>query len=119
MEQEDDLAARKRRAEANKLREKEREAARSKCYDACKAGDLDQIRDVIRGGQISQLHLDRIMHSTVREGLLEPTRCLLEGGADAKSMPLPTPDSCQSVEMFKLLAEFGLNYNSEQVKILA
>lgn len=49
MEGEDDLPARKRRAEANKLRGEEREAARSKCIDACEAGDIDQIRDIIRG----------------------------------------------------------------------
>jgi len=116
----DDLPARKRRAEAWKLQEREREAARSKCVDACDAGDIDQIRDIIRGGQLTQLDLDRIMHRAVRKGLLEPTRCLLEGGADAKSMPLPRADSWQSsLEMFKLLAEFGINYNSEQINILA
>jgi hypothetical protein len=120
MEREDDLPARKRRAEAWKLRQKEREVASSKCYDASKAGDIYQIRDIIRGGQFEQEDLDTILYWAVGEGLLEPTRCLLEGGADAKSMPLPRADSCQSsLEMFKLLAEFGINYNSEQINILA
>jgi len=51
---------------------------------------------------------------------LEPTRCLLGGEADVKRMALPTPDTCQfSLEMFKFLAVFGINYNSEQINLLA
>jgi hypothetical protein len=118
MGREDDLPARKRRADAWKLRQKEREVARSKCYDASEAGNIDQIRDIIQCGQLEQEDLNTILYWAVGEGLLEPTRCLLEGGADAERMLVPIRFSCQSLEMFKLLAKFGMNLNLEQINIL-
>jgi hypothetical protein len=57
-------------------------------------------------------------HGQLGKTLLEPTRCLLEHGADAKAVQMWRLDKCRSLAMFKLLAEFGHDYNALQHNIL-
>lgn len=119
MEPENDLIAKKDRAESWKRQQDLREAARAKCYDACEAGDIDQLKDILTSEQLNDAEKNALMRWAIDEGLLEPTRCLLEHEADPKMMPLRTlGSSCRSLEMFKLLAEFGINYKSDQDNIL-
>lgn len=99
--------------------EQARVAVTTEWEAACKAGDIQRTKEIFHIGPLGQNELDSMMHWSVYEGLLEPTQCLLELGADPKKVSvISLAEYCPSLDMFKLLAEFGLDYNNPQRNIL-
>ena len=99
-------------------REKERKIARTECEDACEAGDIEQIKAIFQSGRLDQSDAQNIIIWTIGENMLEPTRCLLEQGVDANAVPTWRLGKCRSLSMFKLLAEFGHDFKTQQRNIL-
>jgi hypothetical protein len=98
-----------------------RRAALEKCWSACETGDMNQFNDIIQEffGQLGDANIKTLLDRTVIGGWVEATRCLLQQGADLKSVSLSIIAlRCRSVEMLELLLEYGLDYTSAHVNIL-
>jgi hypothetical protein len=102
------------REEEKARQERERQAkdaAIDKCWAACEAGDVSTIKELYQTGLLP--NLVAIMAGACNEGWLVATRCLLELGADPNEMPTFSLSACRSLDMFKLLAEFGMDLKLE------
>lgn len=116
MDHADDLSPPNPSATIWSLRHLRRNRALEKCNRACKAGDIEQVQEILRSGDLYTADLKQLMFWTTGYVSLEVTRCLLEHGADAKCISASTlvgeEHLYSSLELFKLLASFGLDYNS-------
>ena len=107
-----------REAEATWSRLQEsQEAALEECWAACQTGNFGLIRESF--GQLGDANANKLLDQTICRDLFEATRCLLELGVDPNTMPLSTLTTyCRSLDMYQLLAEFGMKFKSGEQNIL-
>ena len=99
--------------------QQESQVAKTECEAACEAGDIQRVKEIFQMGLLGQIDLTSMMTWTVSEGWLEPTRCLLELGADPNKISvISLAEHCPSLDMFKLLAAFGMSYSTSQRNVL-
>lgn len=97
--------------------EKSREAALEKCWTACEAGYLSQIKESFE--HLGDINVKRLLRRTIERNWLEATRCLLEQGADPNTFgSIMLSKDCRSLAMFQLLGEFGMDYQTKRKNIL-
>jgi hypothetical protein len=97
---------------------KARQLAFTKFRTACEAGDITQTEEIFQSGQLDRTDIQSLLDWSIEKALVEPTRWLLEHGADAKTMYWRNLEKCHSLDIFKLLANFGLDYNTKKHNIL-
>ncbi|KAH8803451.1 ankyrin repeat-containing domain protein [Xylogone sp. PMI_703] len=101
--------------EARERAENLRKATLEKCLAACESGDIIQLNNHVEEslGKLSKENMTTLLERTIAEGWLEGIRCLLEHGADPNTMLwITTLRKYYSLDLLKLLAEYGMNYNS-------
>jgi hypothetical protein len=105
---------------ARRVREQELgQVALEKCRIACETRDLDQIKESFEQLRLGKHNVMYLLHKTILMPWLEATRYMLEHGADPNQIALITlSQKCRSIAMFQLLADFGMDYKSEQWNIL-
>jgi hypothetical protein len=83
------------------------------CWDACEAGDLAQVEEIFRTRQLNREDAQWLINASLDEKHLIIARFLLEQGADPKEVSLSILRSADcSLDMLKLLAEFGLDFET-------
>lgn len=93
-------------------------SAWEKYNTACEVGDVATIKNIYHTAQIAPSHHLAMMTTSICKGWLVATRCLAELGVDPSQIPLISIKHCRSLEIFKLLAEFGVDFKVEGNDIL-
>lgn len=97
--------------------QKARKAASKQFWEAVHAGNVDRVRELL---QITPLDPTDAKFSMMSESVLnspEVMRCILEQGAEPY-VTRELGEICNTLDTFKVLSEFGLDFKAQGYKIL-
>jgi hypothetical protein len=98
-------------------KQKSHQSAVSNCWAACANKDLDELRDLFQSKQLHRKDAENVIGSTIEGNWLEGARFLLEQGVDC-TKNYWVLEKCQSIEMFRLWGEFGLDFKIKGHQLL-
>lgn len=95
-----------------------------KYNSACAVDDIATIEEMYQEemyqtGQLGPENLNTMMVNSIHKGSLAVTRFIITKlGADPNEIPLSSIRECRSLDMFKLLADHGLDFKSKGNDVL-
>ncbi|KAI0120927.1 hypothetical protein BJ170DRAFT_645622 [Xylariales sp. AK1849] len=94
-------------------------SAMDELWDACETGNADRVRELFETSTLEAEDAHTCLGALVLENIgVDVTRALLDNGASAKRIRPPELRNCRSIDVFRLLAENGLDFKSEGHEIL-
>jgi hypothetical protein len=120
MEPEYQRSSTKGPADEEEPKSKSRKSPLEQCVDILEAEDLNQFDHQLQTNfeLLGEDDVRSLLNDTISKGWLEGTRRLLERGANPNSIYFTVLTGCDSVAMFQLLDEFGMDCSTKDWSIL-
>lgn len=80
-------------------------------WEACKAGNIEQLEALLAAGQLGEVDADRGISSACRNGHTSACRFMLEHGARVKQFDVCNAAYHGHIKLLRLFEEYGWDFN--------